>query len=415
MLRVAAESTVYLDHHATTPVDPRVVEAMLPCFTEDFGNASSRQHGFGRAAAERVDRARTQVADLIGADPREIVFTSGATEADNLGVKGVVATAARTRDRLHVLTVATEHKAVLDCCARLEAEGSGHARVDVGYLGVDADGRVDPERLEAALRPETVLVSVMLANNEIGVVQPVAEIAAVCRRHGVLVHTDAAQALAHIDCRVDRLGVDLMSLSAHKAHGPKGVGALYARRRRPRVRLTAQMDGGGHEHGRRSGTLDVPGIVGFGAACALIDAERSSDAARLASLRDRLLAGLRDAFPDLIVNGSLAHRLPGNLNISIPGLDSERLLARLESVALSSGAACSDPGAGGSYVVKALAAAEGLDADAAARRADGSLRFGLGRATTATEIDTAIAALRIAIRRQLREPARANVECGVPA
>ena len=398
-------ATVYLDHQATTPCDPRVVEAMLPCFTDAFGNASSTQHDVGRAAAERVAAARRQVAGLIGAEPAEVVFTSGATEADNLAIKGV-AEALASRGR-HLVTAVTEHKAVLDPCARLEARG-----FEVTYLAVDAEGRVSPEQVAGALRPDTVLVSLMLGNNEIGALHPIAEIGARCRDRGVLLHTDAAQALAQVDCRVDRLGVDLMSLSAHKAYGPQGVGALYVRRRRPRARLVPRMDGGGHERGRRSGTLNLPGIVGFGAACAVIAAQREDDAARMAGLRDRLLTGLRRAFPDLVVNGSPRHRLPSNLNVSFPDLASEGVLARLEGVAAASGAACSAPGAGGSYVVKALAQALGHDPEAAARRADGSLRLGVGRFTRRDDIDLALDRLIAAVRAERDQPTATAAACG---
>lgn len=400
-------STIDLDAHATTPCDPRVVQAMLPCFGETYGNAHS-PHARGRAAARRVDGARGAVADLLGCDTREIVFTSGATESINLALKGVV-DAAWDRDPstpLHIVTAVTEHKAVLDVCARLEKRG-----VDITYLPVDPDGRIDPDRVAAALRDDTVLVSLMLANNEIGVLNPIADVSAHCREHGVLLHCDAAQALSTVECHVDRLGVDLLSISGHKAYGPQGVGALYLRRRRPRVRITAQMDGGGHQGGRRSGTLNLPGIVGLGRACELIAGQRRVDGARLTVLRDRLLERLTVAFPDLRVNGSLEHRLPHNLNVSIPGLVSEHLLETLEGVAISSGAACSSSSNDGSYVLKALAAANG---DPNGERAESSLRMGLGRFTTAAQIERAADLLIDAVAEVRYRPAAAEDDaCGV--
>lgn len=347
----------------------------MPCFGEVFGNAASGQHAFGRAAAAKVETARGEVAALLGCLPSEIVFTSGATEADNLAIKGVAdAYAGRGR---HLVTCATEHRAVLDSCARLERRG-----FEVTYLGVDEDGRVDPAALEAAIRDDTVLVSLMLANNEIGVVHPIAEVSQVCRERGVLLHCDAAQGLAYLDCRVDVLGVDLLSISGHKIYGPKGVGALYARRRGPRVRLVPRMDGGGHERGRRSGTLDVPGIVGLGRACALVADGRIAEAEDVRRLRDLLLERLKARLPDLEVHGSLAHRLPNNLNLSIPGVEATDLLERLDTVAASSGAACSSASTDGSYVLKALPGS----GDAVDR---GSLRLGLGRFTTPSEVERA--------------------------
>ena len=383
----ASLEVIYLDHHATTPCDPRVVEAMLPCFRDDFGNPASRQHPVGQRAARRVELARDQVAALLAADPREIVFTSGATESNNLALLGTVRRSRQQRGadwRPHVVTAVTEHKAVLDVCTRLEREGC-----DVTYLGIEADGRVRPEAVAGAIRDETVLVSLMLANNEIGVVHPIAEISTICRDRGVLLHCDAAQALSHLDCDVDRLGVDLLSLSAHKAYGPKGVGALFVRRRRPRVRLDAQMLGGGHESGRRSGTLNVPGIVGLGRACVLVARSRESEGVRLSELRDRMLSRLRQAFPELVVHGSLEHRLPNNLAIALPGLDAERLLQKPFGVAVSSGAACSSASHDGSYVLKALPGAADL--------AESSLRLGLGRETTVLDVETAADRLIAAI------------------
>ncbi len=373
---------------------------MLPCFGEVFGNASSRQHATGRRAAALVETARRQVADLLDCEPSEIVWTSGASESDNLALKGV-AEAYAHRGK-HLITAVTEHRAVLDVCGRLERGGC-----EVSYLDVDEEGLVDPESVAATLRDDTVLVSLMLANNEIGVLQPVREIAELCRARGVLLHTDAAQALAWVDCRVSQLGVDLMSISGHKICGPKGVGALYVRRRRPRVRLVPRIEGGGHERGRRSGTLNVPGIVGLGKACELVAAERREDAGRTGELRDLLLRLLSEAVPDLTVNGSLRHRLPNNLNVAFPGIDAERLLAELTTVAVSSGAACSDPGAGGSYVLKAL---NGVD-DPSGR----SLRFGLGRSTTRAEIERAAREITTALQRA-PQPLATEVaaSCGDP-
>ncbi|MEM8993653.1 MAG: cysteine desulfurase family protein [Acidobacteriota bacterium] len=394
---------IYLDHHATTPCDPRVLDAMLPCFAEDFGNPSSTQHAWGRRAAERVERARAQVADLLGAEASEIVFTSGATESNNLALFGAVDAlgGAGGGEPPHVVTQVTEHKAVLDACAVLEDRG-----VDVTYLPVDAGGRLDPRAVEDALRESTVLVSVMLANNEIGTVQPIAEIAEVCRRRGAWLHTDAAQALALLDCRIESLGADLVSLSGHKAYGPKGVGALYVRRRRPRVRLVPRQVGGGHERGRRSGTLDVPSIVGFGRACELIRDERDGDARRLAGLRGRLLDGLRRAFPDLVVNGTLEHRLPNNLNISLPGIVAADLLDELRDVALSSGSACTSTAGASSHVLAALGDRN---------TAESALRFGLGRATREEHLDAALdELLRASDVVRARGP-RAEAVCGVPA
>ncbi|MEO1367533.1 MAG: cysteine desulfurase family protein, partial [Acidobacteriota bacterium] len=404
--RVSASGTgIYLDHHATTPCDPRVLDAMLPCFAEDFGNPSSRQHAWGRRAAERVERARAQVADLLGAESSEIVFTSGATESNNLALFGAVdaLSGAAGRGQPHVVTQVTEHKAVLDACAVLEDRG-----VDVTYLPVDAGGRLDPVAVADALRESTVLVSVMLANNEIGTIQPVAEIADICRRRGVWLHTDAAQALALLDCRIESLGADLVSLSGHKAYGPKGVGALYVRRRRPRVRLVPRQVGGGHERGRRSGTLDVPSIVGFGRACELIRDERDGDARRLAGLRDRLLDGLRRAFPDLVVNGTSEHRLPNNLNISLPGTVAADLLDELRDVALSSGSACTSTAGASSHVLAALG-------DRGRDLAESALRFGLGRTTREEHLDAALDELRRAFDAVRARGPRAEAVCGVPA
>jgi cysteine desulfurase len=363
---------IYLDHHATTPVDPRVVEAMLPYFGERFGNPASRNHRFGWEAGEAVERARRQVAALVGASAKDIVFTSGATEANNLALKGV-AEAGRVRGN-HVVTVATEHRSVLDPLRRLERQG-----FEVTVVPVGADGLVAVEQVSAALTERTTLVSVMAANNEIGVLQPIAELAAAAHRVGALFHTDAVQAVGKVPFDVEKLDVDLASLTAHKLYGPKGVGALYVRRRPRRVEPTPALDGGGQERGLRSGTLNVPGIVGFGAAAEIAHAEMTGEAERLRGLRDRLLARLRERVDAFRVNGSLDSRLPGNLNVSFEGVDGRALLVGLDEVAVSSGAACT--AAEPSHVLVAL----GLSRDLALA----SLRFGLGRPTTADEVDYA--------------------------
>ncbi len=362
---------IYLDHHATTPVDPRVVEAMMPFFTERFGNASSRHHAFGWAARDAVAAARRQVAELIGADPREICFTSGATESDNLAVRGLVA--ADAHRPLHVVTMTTEHHAVLDPCRRLEREG-----IEVTRVAPRPDGLCDVADVERALRPHTRLVSVMAANNEIGVLQPVARIAELTRPRGIVLHTDAAQAVGKVPVDVDALGVDLLSLTAHKMCGPKGIGALYVRRRRPRLAIDPLVDGGGHEQGLRSGTLNVPGIVGFGAAAAICRAELAEEAARVGRLRDRLLAGLRDRLDGVTVNGSLSARLPHNLNVSFEGIEGESLLVGLDDIAVSSGAACTSVNPEPSHVLEAIGVGDEL--------ARASIRFGLGRTTTEDEV-----------------------------
>ncbi len=371
---------IYLDHHATTPVDPRVVEAMLPYFGTCFGNPSSRNHRFGWDASEAVERARKQVAGLVGSSAREIVFTSGATEADNLAIKGVAATSPRR----HLVAVSTEHKAVLDPCRRLEAGGW---RVTV--LPVAGDGLVDLGDVERAVTDDTALVSVMLANNEIGVIQPVAEIARVAHRRGAVMHTDAVQAAGRIPVDVAALDVDLASFSAHKMYGPKGVGALYVRR--GTGVLAPQIDGGGQERGLRAGTLNVPGIVGFGEASAIARRELDVESRRVAALRDRLRAALEAELSGLGINGSMSARLPGNLNVSLDGIDGEALLVALGDVAVSSGAACT--AAEPSHVLTAL----GLSRE----RALASLRFGVGRGTTGDEVDYAAARVA-AVVRQLR-------------
>ncbi|MBM3806819.1 MAG: aminotransferase class V-fold PLP-dependent enzyme [Acidimicrobiia bacterium] len=360
---------IYLDHHATTPVDARVLEAMLPFFTEKFGNAASRQHRFGWDANDAVERARKQVAALIGAGSKDVVFTSGATEANNLAIKG----AARARtDRDHLVTIATEHTAVLDPIARLEKDGW---RVTV--LPVTRDGLVDVGVVARAITERTALVSVMAANNEIGVLQPLKEVAAAAHAKGAWVHTDAVQAAGKVPFNVDEVNVDFASVSAHKVYGPKGVGALYVRRKR--VAIAAEIDGGGHERGMRSGTLNVPGIVGLGAAAEIARQEMPAEATRSAQLRDRLLDRLRAATDGVTVNGSLDARLPGNLNVSFDGIDGEALLVGLDDIAVSSGAACTQ--AEPSHVLIALGHSKA--------RALASLRFGIGRQTTAADIDHA--------------------------
>jgi len=375
---------IYLDNHATTPLDPRVLEAMLPFFTQKFGNAASRQHRFGWEAEQAVDAARQQIATLIGADAREIVFTSGATESNNLAIKGA-AEAYRTRGN-HIVTVVTEHKAVLDTCKHLEPFDWR-----VTYLPVKPDGLLNLDQLRDAIGDSTVLVSVMYANNEIGVIQPMAEIGAICRERNVLLHSDAVQAVGKIPVDVNRDRIDLLSLTAHKIYGPKGVGALYVRRKNPRVRVTSQMDGGGHERGMRSGTLNVPGIVGLGEACAIAQREMSAESERLRDLRDRLRAKLQAELEGVRVNGSLAHRLPHNLNLSFEHVDSESLLMALHDVALSTGSACSSATIEPSHVLRALGIGEEM--------AHGAVRFGPGRFNTEAELDCAAGRIIEAVKR----------------
>ena len=373
---------IYLDHHATTPCDGRVLEAMLPFFTQQFGNAASRQHAFGWAANDAVERARKQVAVLMGAGSKDVIFTSGATEANNLAIKG--AAKARRAERDHLVTVATEHQAVLDPMTRLEHEG-GHVTV----LPVDRLGLLDLAALEQAITPRTALVSVMAANNEIGVLQPIKDAAALAHAKGAWFHTDAVQAVGKVPFDVEALDVDFASLTAHKIYGPKGVGALYVRRNKRGVKLAAEIDGGGHERGLRSGTLNVPGIVGFGQAAEIARAELSPEARRTVALRDRLLNALLAMTDGMTVNGALDARLPGNLNVSFEGIDGEALLVGLDDIAVSSGAACT--AAEPSHVLVAL----GLSTD----RALASLRFGIGRATTAAEIDAAAAKVADVVNR----------------
>jgi cysteine desulfurase len=362
---------IYLDYHATTPVDPRVLEAMLPYFSQEYGNAASKSHAFGWKAEEAVEAARAEVARLIGASPKEIVWTSGATESDNLAVKGV-AQFYQEKGR-HLVTARTEHKAVLDSMHALERQG-----FEVTFLEVERDGRVDPARVRAALRKDTILVSLMHGNNETGVLHPVEEIGRITREAGVLFHCDAVQSVGKVPFDVERTNADLVSLSAHKMYGPKGVGALYVRRK-PRVRLVAQTDGGGHERGYRSGTLNVPGIVGFGKAAELALAERDAEAGRVLALRERLRHGLLAGLDLVTLNGSLEHRLPGNLNVSFAYVEGEALMMAIKDVAVSSGSACTSASLEPSYVLRAMGVSEDL--------AHSSIRFGLGRFTTEEEID----------------------------
>jgi cysteine desulfurase len=375
---------IYMDYHATTPVDPEVVQVMVPYFNEKFGNAASRQHQIGWEAQKAVDRARTEVAALIGADAKEIVWTSGATEANNLALKGLADVVRPGRDQF--VTIATEHKSVLDTCKRLERQGCA-----VSVLDVERDGSIDLDRLRGAVTERTAAVSIAAANNEIGVVAPLAAIAAIAHEKGALLHTDAVQAVAKIPFDVNAASVDLASLTAHKLYGPKGAGALYVRRKNPRVMITPLIEGGGQERGMRSGTLNVPGIVGFGAAASLALRYMDDECVRLLRLRSQLADGLRRVVPDLIVNGDLDARLPGNLNVSFPGVDGEALLVSLcEDLAISSGAACS--AAEPSHVLKALGRSTEL--------ALASLRFGLGRQTTEAEIDQTIARVGEVVNRR---------------
>jgi cysteine desulfurase len=362
---------IYMDYHATTPVDPRVLEAMLPYFTDKFGNASSRHHSFGWTAKDAVENARAQVASLIGASASEIVFTSGATESNNLAIRGV-AEAYRDKGN-HIVSCVTEHRSVIDSCRKVETQG-----VNVTYLSVGADGRIDLDALRAAITDQTILISVMTANNEIGVLQPVVEIGAIALERGIAFHTDVVQAAGKVPFDVNETHAGLASLSAHKIYGPKGVGALYVRRK-PRVMVAEQISGGGHERGIRSGTLNTPGIVGFGAAAAICRAEMPGESARIRQLRDRLDRQLRENLEGVRVNGSIEQRLPNNLNVSFSDLDGDALLMAIDDVALSSGAACTSADRAPSHVLRAL----GLDEELA--RA--SLRFGLGRWTTEAEID----------------------------
>jgi len=370
------KTPIYLDNHATTPLDERVLAAMLPYFTEKFGNASSKNHAFGWEAEAAVDTAREQVARSIGASsPREIIFTSGATESDNLGIKGV-AQAYRERGN-HIVTCATEHKAVLDACKALEKQG-----FKVTYLRVQTNGLLDLQRLEDAMTDKTILVSIMAGNNEIGTIQPVQEIGRLTRKKGILFHSDATQAVGKIPIDVNQMGIDLLSLTAHKIYGPKGVGALYVRDAHPRVKVTPMLDGGGHERGMRSGTLNVPGIVGLGVACELGQKEMSGEAERLLGLREHLRTGLFEQLEDVYLNGDSVRRLPGNLNVSFAYIDGESLMMGLKEIAVSTGSACTSASLEPSHVLKALGVEESL--------AHASIRFGIGRFNTAEDIEYTI-------------------------
>ncbi len=363
---------IYFDNHATTRVDPRVVTAMLPYFTEHYGNAASRNHEFGWEAEQAVDKARKQIADLIGATSKEIIFTSGATESNNLAIKGVAEMYAEKGN--HIITEVTEHKAVLDTCKKLEKNG-----FRITYLPVMGDGLIDLEMLKEAITDKTILVSIMYANNELGVIQPIREIGKICRERGVLFHTDGVQAVGKVPVNVNADNIDLLSLSAHKMYGPKGVGALYVRRKGPRVQITAQIDGGGHERGMRSGTLNVPGIVGLGEACELCNKEMAEETVRLSALRDRLRAKLEAGLDEVFINGSMEHRLPHNLNMSFAYVEGESLLMGINDIAVSSGSACTSATLEPSYVLKALGVGDDV--------AHSSIRFGLGRFNTEEEVD----------------------------
>ena len=363
---------IYMDNHATTPVDPRVVEEMLPYFTNKFGNAASRNHQFGWEAEEAVEQARERIAKLIGATPKEIIFTSGATESDNLAIKGVAEMYKEKGN--HIITATTEHKAVLDTCKRLEKYG-----YRITYMPVQKDGLVDLDDLKRAMDDKTILVTLMAANNEIGVIQPLAEIGKLCKERGVIFHTDSTQAVGKIPMDVNKMGIDLASISAHKMYGPKGVGALYVRRKSPRVQLVAQMDGGGHERGMRSGTLNVTGIVGLGKACEIAMNEMPQESCRLAGLRNRLRDKIMGSLDEVYINGNMEHRLPNNINISFAYVEGESLLMGINDIAVSSGSACTSATLEPSYVLKALGTGDEL--------AHSSIRFGLGRFNTEAEVD----------------------------
>lgn len=369
---MAIKLPIYMDNHATTPVDPRVLEVMMPYFKEKFGNSASRNHEFGWVAEEAVENARGQIARLINATPKEIVFTSGATESTNLAIKGV---AEMYREKgNHIITQVTEHKAVLDTCKRLEKEG-----YEVTYLPVEKDGRINLDDLRSAITPKTILISIMYANNEIGVIQPIAEIGKIAKEKGVFFHSDGVQAVGKVPVDVQKDGIDLLSISAHKLYGPKGVGALYVRRKNPRVQLTAMVDGGGHERGMRSGTLNVPGIVGFGKACELCRLEMAEETKKLSALRDRLKEAIMSKLDETFINGTMEHHLPHNINISFAYVEGESLLMGINDVAVSSGSACTSATLEPSYVLKALGVGEDL--------AHTSIRFGIGRFNTQEEVD----------------------------
>ncbi len=384
---MAIKLPIYMDNHATTPVDPRVVEAMLPFYTEKFGNAASRNHPFGWEAEKAVEEARAAIARLINASPKEIIFTSGATESDNLAIKGVAEMYREKGD--HIITCVIEHKAVLDTCKRLEKYG-----FKVTYLPVGGDGLVDLEELKRAITPETILVTIMAANNEIGVIQPIEEIGKITRERGIFFHTDGVQAVGKIPVDVQKMNIDLMSLTAHKIYGPKGVGALYVRRKNPRVQVAPILDGGGHERGMRSGTLNVPSIVGFGKACELCEKEMAEETVRLRRLRDRLKDGIMSQLEEVYINGSMTHRLPHSLNVSFAYVEGESLLMGINDIAVSSGSACTSATLEPSYVLKALGVGEDL--------AHTSIRFGLGRFNTEEEVDYVIARVVETVNR-LRE------------
>lgn len=378
---------IYMDNHSTTPCDPRVVEAMLPYFTEKFGNSASRNHSFGWEAEEGVDRARKQIAKLINADSKEIVFTSGATESDNLALKGVFEMYREKGD--HIITSSTEHRAVLDPLKSLEKKGA-----NVTYLSVDKLGMVNPEDVRNAITDKTILISIMLANNEIGTINPIKEIGKIAKEKGVLFHCDATQGVGKIPVDVQDMGIDLMSFSAHKIYGPKGIGALYVRRKAPRVRLVPMIDGGGHERGMRSGTLPVPLIVGFGKAVELCGQEMAEETIRIKALRDRLQEGITSAMEEVYLNGHPTERLPGNLNISFAYVEGEALLMGVKEIALSSGSACTSATLEPSYVLRALGVGSDL--------AHSSIRFGIGRFTTAEEVEYTIDRMAKAVN-HLRE------------
>jgi cysteine desulfurase len=370
--KIAKANVIYMDNNATTPMDPRVLQEMLPTFTETFGNAASRNHAYGWEAEALVDTARERIATLIGATDKEIIFTSGATESNNLAIKGV---AEMYREKgNHIITCVTEHKAILDPCKRLESAG-----FEVTWLPVGSDGLIDMNQLKDSLRETTILVSIMTANNEIGVIQPIAEIGKLCHDREILFHTDATQGVGKIPMNVDEMNIDLLSISAHKIYGPKGVGALYVRKRKPRVRLTCQMDGGGHERGMRSGTLNVSGIVGLGKACELCQQEMPAETERLLGLRNRLQSSIVDRLDEVYLNGHPVHRLPGNLNLSFAYVEGESLLMGISDVAVSSGSACTSASLEPSYVLRALGIGDEL--------AHSSIRFGLGRFNTEEEVD----------------------------
>jgi len=382
------KTPIYLDNHATTPVDPRVLDAILPYFCEKFGNAASKSHNFGWEAEAAVDLAREQVARLIGAaSPREIVFTSGATESDNLAIKGI---AESYRDKgNHIVTCVTEHKAVLDSCKVLAKRG-----LQISYLPVNSHGIIELQRLRDALTEKTILISIMAANNEIGTIQPIKEIGTLAKEKGILFHTDATQAVGKIPINVEQMGIDLLSLTAHKMYGPKGIGALYVRSSKPRVKLAAIIDGGGHERGMRSGTLNVPGIVGLGRSCELAQKEMAGEGERITALRERLKAGILRQLDEVYINGHALERLPGNLNMSFAYVEGESLLMALKEIAVSTGSACTSASLEPSYVLKAIGLEDEL--------AHTSLRFGLGRFNTAEEIDYTIQRVVEEVRR-LRE------------